>query len=217
MQTEYVTEKGHRLSLGRIDRRLIDRLRIEREPPQPPTRAVEVWGGIEEEIPVLDDPGYQAQRMQYHLWLAKQQASVIAEAVTILDEDKVDWTELTELADLGLVIPSPGVGFLTYLLSERDRANVVDLVLYQSTVTDRGIAEAETAFEVTWHRLPVRAWRVPGTPGRVGSLFGDRQAAQFGGYNWSAFCELTGPEQSAVVAFYKISRRLEWLMFNPKM
>lgn len=205
------------MSLGRIDRRLIDRLKTEREPPQPPTRMVEVWGGIKEEIPVFDDPDYQSKRMQYHLWLAKQRAGVIAEAVTVLDEDEVDWTELTELADLGLVIPSPSVGFLTYLLSEQDRANVVELVLYQSTVTERGITEAEAAFNVTWQELPVKAWRIPGTPGRVGSLFGDRQAALFGGYNWSAFCELAGLEQSAIVAFYKISRRLEWLMFNPKM
>jgi len=197
--------------LGRIDRRLIDRLKIKRESPRPPTRTVEVWGGIEEEIPVLNDPTYQAERMQYHLWLSKQQASVIASAITILDEDEVDWKELTELADLGLVIPSPGVGFLTYLLSEQDRANVVELVLYQSTVTARGIEEAEKAYGVIWQERPIAAWRVPGAPTEFSREFEARRVARAYGYNWPGFCRLTGPEQSAEVAHFRLSNKLAWL------
>jgi len=140
-----------------VDRRLIDRLRLGREEPKPPVRVVEAWGDIEEEIPVLDDPGYQAEMMTYHLWLAKEQAAVIAGAVEPLDE--VDWVELFELGGLGLEFANANMGLLCYLLSDQDRANVVALVLYHSTVTARGVTEAERAYGVKWMNKPVTAWR----------------------------------------------------------
>jgi hypothetical protein len=194
-----------------VDRRLIDRLRLNREEPKPPVRIVEAWGDIEEEIPILDDPDYQAEMMTYHLWLAKEQATVIAGAVEPLDEGKIDWTELFELGNLGLEIPDPKVGLLCYLLSDHDRANVVALVLYHSTVTARGVAEAERAFGVKWLHKPVVAWRVPSVPAELSLEFEARRVARLYGYSWPQFCELTGPEQSAVVCHHRISNKLAWL------
>jgi hypothetical protein len=181
-----------------VDRRLIDRLRLGREEPKPPVRVVEAWGDIEEEIPVLDDPGYQAEMMTYHLWLAKEQAAVIAGAIEPLGE--IDWTELFELG-----------GLLCYLLSDQDRANVVALVLYHSTVTARGVTEAERAYGVKWMNKPVTAWRVPSAPAELSLEFEARRVARLYGYSWPQFCELTGPEQSAVVCHYRISNKLSWL------
>jgi len=96
--------------------------------------------------------------------------------------------------------------------SDDDLAAVVELVMYQSTVTERGIAEAAQAFNVTWMEKPVLQWGISGSYGRHGAPFEARKAAQFSQYNWHDFCTLPGPEQSAIVAFYRLSTRLEWLM-----
>ena len=205
-----MTEQGYKLRLGQVDRRLIDRLKLGREEPKPPVRTVMAWGEIEEEIQILDDPGYQSEMMTYHLWLAKEQAVVISTAITLLDEE-IDWTELFELQDLGLEFVDANVGFLCYLLTDYDRANVVALVLYHSTVTARGIAEAEQAYGVTWLHKPVAAWRVPGIPAELSFEFEARRVAKAAGYNWPSFCELSGPEQSAEVCHYRISNKLAWL------
>lgn len=212
MQMEYTTLEGYHLLLGGIDRRRLDRIRLKRGEPIPPTRTVTAWGEIEEEIPIYDDPAYQSEQVEYHLWLAGEEAAVMVDAITILNEDAIRWTELSELAELRLVIPSEKIGFLLYLVSEHDRSNIVEQILYNSTVTIKGIAEAEQAYDITWYGQNVYAWRVPGTPGRVGDLFEARQAAQFSHLSWDEFCDLPGPEQSAVWAFHRLSRRLEWLL-----
>ena len=169
------------------------------------------WGDVEEEIPILDDPAYRAEMMRYHLWLAKEQAAVISTAVEPLDEGRIDWTELFELESLGLEIVDAHTGFLCYLLSDQDRATVTEQVLYQSTVTARGIAEAERAYAVKWLHKPVVAWRVPSVPAELSLEFEARQVARLYGYSWPQFCELTGPEQSAVVCHYRLSNKLAWL------
>lgn len=211
MQIEYTTLEGYRLQLGSVDRRRLDRIRLKRGEPDPPTRTVEIWGG-EEEVPIYDDAGYQGDRVEYHLWLASEEAGVMADAITILNEDTIDWSELGELDGLGLVIPNEKVGFLLYLVNDNDKSNVIEQILYNSTVTVRGIAEAERTYAITWYDQSVYAWRIPGTPGRVGDLFEARQAAQFSHLSWGEFCDLSGPEQSAVWAFHRLSRRLEWLL-----
>ena len=98
------------------------------------------------------------------------------------------------------------------LADDEDLANVVELVFYNSTVTARGIEEATQAFGVTWMGQPVTAWHVPRVPGRYNQQFEDRKVAQHNHYTWREFCALPGPEQSAEVAFYRLSLRLDWLM-----
>jgi len=198
--------------LGSVDRRLIDRLRLGHEEPSPPTRTVMAWGDVEEEIPIYDDPTYQAQMIEYHLWLAEEEIGILIDAVTILDADAIDWSELGELGELGLVIPNEKIGLLLYLINDSDKAGIIEQIFYHSTVTTRGIAEAERAYNITWYDQSVYAWRIPGTPGRVGDLFEARQAARFSHLSWDEFCDLSGPEQSAVWVFRRLSRRLEWLL-----
>ena len=211
MQAKYLTEQGYKLQLGSVDRRQIDRLKLGREEPTPPVRIVMAWGDIEEEIPILDDPVYQSAMMQYHLWLAKEQAVVIADVVKPFDNGAIDWQELFELKELGLEFVDANVGLLCYLLSDQDRANVVALVLYHSTVTVRGISEAEQAYGVKWLDKPVAAWRVPSIPAEISLEFEARRVAKASGYSWPEFCQLTGPEQSAEVCHYRISNKLAWL------
>jgi len=210
---EYVTSRGLRLEVGRVPRERIDAFNIEHPPPEPPTREVETFGGIMEDVPVLDDPGYMRAMYDYYIDAGRAQIELVADAVEVSDLERYQ-SELQELRTIGIVDgDEDGKAALLYhvLLNDAELADVVELVLYQSTVTQRGIREAEEAFSVTWAGKPVTAWRVPGTPGRVGRLFEDRQAARLNGYTWRDFRRLPGPEQSACVALIRIGNRLEWL------
>jgi len=97
-------------------------------------------------------------------------------------------------------------------LSHDDLVFLVDEVFYRSTVTARGIDEAEKRFGVVYMEQPVMAWKVPGSAAVRNQVFADWQAARFCGYDWQRFCELSGPAQSECVAFHMISNRLDWLM-----
>lgn len=208
-QTNYRTEQGWELQLGSVDRRRLDRISLKREPPKPPVRIVEAWGDIEEEIPIFDDPAYQAQMTRYHLWLAKEQSTVLSQAIVIRGE--VGWSELDELAQIGIEAANRRAGLLCYLLSDDDQANVTAQILYQSTVTERGIHEAATAYAVEWLGKAVVAWRVPTIPARLSREFEARRVATAHHYTWPEFCTLTGPEQSATVCHYRLSNKLAWL------
>lgn len=206
--TTYTTKSGVVLQIGRVARERIDRLATKHVLPEPPTRMVEVFGGIEEEIPILDDPDYLAAMQEYHLLLGQEQVALLADAVTFAELDELD-----ELRALGLI--EDDADLLQYVLAdEAELAEVIGEVLYESTVTERGIAEANAAFAVTWHERPVEAWHVPGTPGRYSAMYEARMAAQDSSYHWREFCAMGGSEQSTVVAFFRLKGRLEWLQMQ---
>jgi hypothetical protein len=209
---EYATTAGMRLEVGRIPRQKIDNFIGGRPLPEPPTRTTEVFGGDTEEVPILDDPGYRRALLDYYITFGHDQVDLIADAVQIIGD--VPLAELEELRELGLAEGDGHADLLRHVVlgSDDDLAAVVELVMYQSTVTERGIAEAAQAFNVTWMEKPVLQWGIPGSYGRHGAPFEARKAAQFSRYNWHDFCALSGPEQSAIVAFYRLSTRLEWLM-----
>lgn len=209
---EYVTRAGLRLEVGRIPRQDIDRFIAARPLPEPPTQTVKVFGDAEEDVPVLDDPGYQRELMHYYVQFGHDQVDLIAGAVQIADEEPL--AELEELRELGLAEGDGHADLLRHIVlgNDNDLGAVVGLVMYQSTVTERGITEAARAFNVTFAGQDVMSWGVPGSQGRYGALFEARKAARFSGYSWGEFAGLAGPEQSAAVAFYRLNARLEWLM-----
>lgn len=210
--SEYVTKSGVRLEVGRIPRQEIDAFTVAHPSPEPPTRRAVAFGDVEEDVPVWDAPEYQAKLFDYYVSLAHDQMALVAGAVEILDTPDLS-SELAELREIGLAQGDGHADLLRYVIlgNDEDAAAVTGLVMYHSTVTERGIKEAKKAFCVTWAGQPVETWRVPGTPGRYGSLFEARLAAKFSTYSWPVFCELSGPEQSAEVAFYRLSSRLDWL------
>ena len=210
--TEYVTKAGTHLEVGRIPREKIDNFITGRPLPEPPMRKVEVFGGEMEDVPILDDADYQAALSNYYIELGCDKANLITSAVKILDD--TDFTiDLEELRNLGLAQGDGHADLLRYIVlgNVEDLERVVELVFYNSTVTDRGILEAAQSFGVTWLRQPVMA-HIP-SKGEAMALrvFGDRQAAQWAHYNWEEFSELSGPKQSAVVAFYRLNMRLNQL------
>ena len=210
---DYKTRGGHLvISVGRVPRQRIDRFAVELPAPEPPTKAVEVWGEIQEEVPDYGDPGYQAALGRYWFELGKRHVDLIAPAVTL--PPSADFGELTELREIGLGVNDAGsvADFLRYVISDADLQAVVGLVLYQSTVTDRGLAEASARYNVTWDGRRLSALTTLGkSPGFYGPEFEARRAAQFVHREWEAFCELSGQEQSDIVAFYRLNASLAWL------
>ena len=207
-----------RLEVGNLPRQIIDKFLVTRLPPEPPTREAGAFGGIVEEIPVLDDPAYLAQLQTYYTRLGDEQIDLVAEAVEIIDmpEREAALVEMEDLRSLNLAEGDNHATWLRHIIlaDDEDLASVIELVFYNSTVTVRGISEAGRAFNVTWMGQPVTAWHVPRVPGRYSQQFEDRKVARYSGYKWQEFSTLPGPEQSAEVAFYRLSMRLEWLMMQ---
>lgn len=208
----YTTKNGVRLEIGRIPRQAIDRFVVAHPMPEPPMRKQAAFGGIEEDVPILDDPGFQRAMMDYYVEMGHDQVDLIAEAVEIVGDIEMLLVEAGELREAGIVEDEADLLRYIVLGNTNDLAAVVGEVFYQSTVTERGIDEAKETFGVTWAGQGVETWHVAGTPGRYKQMFQDRLAAKFDGYNWTEFCELSGPQQSGVVAFYRLNNRLEALM-----
>lgn len=207
----YRTRGGFDLEIGRLERQRIDRFILTNPPPEPPTVTLEAWGGIEEEVPDKDDPGYRKALNDWYCQFALEEAELVAKVVEITS-GPVD-EEREALESIGFDV-SPGA-FLGHILSDpADMSEVVELCFYQSTVTERGIKEAAIAFDVTWAGKPVLDYVLPSAPGSQGFIFEAQMAAWKSGYKWGEFCDLPGPEQSRVVAFHRIRRRFEWLRQN---
>lgn len=207
--SELTTSTGYRLTVGRIPRERIDAFLRARPEPEPPVRQVEAFGGVVEEVPVLDDPAYVAALQAHRLELGMAQLELIVDAVEI---EGTGWEhELSELYALSLAGDDPKADVLRYIVlgNDEDFARVVEEVLYNSTVTMRGLEEAAARFNVTWMGQRVPVVSPPGGQGQAASAFGDRQAAKFSLLTWGEFCALPGPEQSAAVAFYRLSTGLE--------
>lgn len=214
MVGEFVTENGVRLRVGRISRHIIDEFAAKNPQPEPPQMTVTIWPDIEEEVPNYDDPAYIAEYQSWQIDFGYSLFDLIVDAVEIVDSAEMSAvTEIEELKSSGLSGGDDKSALLFYVIlaDAEEMGNVVDLVLYNSTVTARGLMEAAEMYDVTWHgnRVPIAA--SPGGVGKASSIFCDRQAATAEGYKWREFCELPGPEQSAVVAFHRLNTRLNSL------
>ncbi|MBU1743223.1 MAG: hypothetical protein KKC37_16940, partial [Proteobacteria bacterium] len=106
--------------------------------------------------------------------------------------------------------------FLGYCLDDVDRAAIVDEILYQSTVTNRGIDEAVRRFAYEWRDKPLSTWSIPTSHGKRGKLAAEWNAAFRSGLTWAQFCGMPGSEQSAVVAFWALEDKLVYLLTQSK-
>jgi len=203
---DYTTSNGYELKLGRIPRVAIDAFVAQHPMPEPPMRAVPVFGGIEEDIPDTDNPEYQTAVGKWLVAFGNEQIGLILPAIEF--EPDSEFLDLQEIAGF-----TTEAGIRAHVLEDPvDFAEVINCVFYNSTVTPVGISEAEKAFDVTWFDRDISLVTLPPSPAKYGLLFESREAARFAFYNWDEFCELPGPEQSAIVAHYRLERRLQWLM-----
>lgn len=208
-----VTAANVTLDVGRIERRVVDQYIAQNPPPDPPQIEVSVLGGVTELVDDLDNPAFRSRLAAYNLRMARDEFQMIAAAVTVISP--ANWEEapdVMELADLGLVIRNI-TDYLRYIaLSEpEDLTHVIEEVLYQSTVTPRGIAEAERTFSIIYRGTELSHYPNPPGDMRISALYQARLAATEQHYRWEQFCALSGPEQSAIVAQYQCSMKLQWL------
>lgn len=209
----YETSTGVVLGLSRIPRQHIDNYVALNPAPEPPLVEVQVFGGVPEKIEDENDATYRAQLAAYNLRMGHAEFDLIAQALEILHPE--DWRSderTAELTSLGIYIPTQ-TEYLRYVaLSEsEDLKAVMEHVLYLSTVTQRGIEEAEQTFGVEWMGVSLEQHPNPRGNLRLSALFQARLAATDLGYTWEKFCELTGPEQSAAVAQYLCTLKVQWL------
>jgi hypothetical protein len=209
----YTTRDGVAIEVGRVDRRCLDAIALPE--PVPPTRKVETWGGEFEDVPVFDDPAYKAALLEYQLKLCREQTTVIAGGIAIenIEEARAAVVAIQEIFGAQ---PDIKTAYLRYCANDYDRAFIVGLVLYQSTVTNRGIAEACTRFAYKWHEKPLEAWGVPKSYGERGKLAVEWRAANRSGLTWEQFCALSGQEQSAHVAFWMLEDKLSYLVSSQR-
>lgn len=195
---------GMQLEIERIPRQTIDDFAISNPKPIPPLRKADVWGDPDAQIPDTKNPDYVRELAQYYIEIACDSVELIADAVMFKNQSVID-----EMKSAKLVKTETGiVELIRFGLEEQDQVAIVDCVMWQSTVTERGIERAAQAFNVTWNdRLVTGAVR----KGEVlqSGLFEDRTAAQWAHYKWHEFCALWGYEQSEVVAHRRIMATLE--------
>jgi|OM-RGC.v1.014789237 hypothetical protein len=207
--TRYVTATGYELEIGRLGREEIDGFLARDPPPEPPEREVEVFGGDVELVPDRKDPDYQAALADWQRRVFVDETALIAGAVRVGAAPEGDVEALVEA--LGFEPDEVDVLRFAALTDEGDRERVVDEVMYLSTVTPRGIAEAAERFGVEWAGKPVLEYRLGGSPAEYTQRFEDWMAATEARMSWSEFCALSGPKQSEVVAFWRLRMRLDYL------
>lgn len=213
----YRTATGYMLEVGRVDRRRLDRFVAENPAPEPPVRQVTAFGGVVEEVPVLDDPSYQLELYRYYVKAGHAEREILAEAITVDREDDA-MRDLGDLHEIGLAPDITRAAMLEYvvLVNDDDMARVIDEIIYQSTVTERGIQEAAEAYGAMWGTHPVLAYKPKPSRGSYRPLFEHRRAAIASGYKWDEFCALSGAEQSEVVAYYRIDTYLTALQMDER-
>lgn len=211
----YTTHNGVRLEITSIPRKDIDNFFQSHPYPEPPKREAIVIGGLKELVDDYDSPEYNKAVFAYNLKVAKEQMSLLVDGIKILD----NWQEMPgflELVQAGIA-KHKRQDFLTfYALNDNDISNVIDEIMYLSTVTERGIQEASKMFNVKWYSDDVMAWGVRNTPASFSSLFEQREAANYEHISWQEFTTLSGKEQSAIVAHRRLKMRLESLLANER-
>ena len=209
----YQTTTGAVLELSRLPRQAIDAYLTSHPGPEPPRVAVPIFGGATEWLEDVDDPRYREQLAAHHLRLAQDEFELVAQAVTLIEPQP--WQHAPEVAEwraLGVELLT-SVDYLRYVALgyATDMAQVAAELLYLSTVTRRGIEEAEAAFGIQYRGIALSQHPNPQGQVNITPLFQARLAATALGYTWEEFCMLDGPAQSAAVAQYLCTEKLRWL------
>jgi hypothetical protein len=167
---------------------------------------------VVEEIPDYKNAEYQQALYNWRVQIWREQLRAIAAAITFsLTSEARQKLEALQAIGMGT---GTDADFLRFCVCEADQAAIVEAVYYQSTVTQRGIAEAEERLNYTWRDKPLSIWTVGYTYGKRGALAVDMRAAFRSGLTWQQFCALSGQEQSLLVAFWSLEERLNWLSSN---
>lgn len=188
-----------------LPRERLDELRILFPEPEPPTREVEAFGEPER-VYDLTAPEYQLAYMQYGVQIQHALLALLEDYGNLRITAHTIHDDHDEIVALGLHPMLVALG--------GDYAEFMDDVYYRSTVTARGMEEAAHVFGVTWLGQPVSMFGGNArakSPLGFSQVFFDRMAAHTCGYNWTEFCLLTGPAQSACVVFHYYYLKIQHL------
>jgi len=209
--------RGTELEIGRIPRQQIDKFIACNPQPEPPERlaselGIDVWGEPDAVVIDRNDTEYQSRFQMWQVAFGEALLEFIAEAVQIpagvMEKARTELAELNELA----ICEFGAASILRYVLCDsEDLANVVSLALYESTVTARGLQEAQELYNVRWNGRQLSVISKSDDNATASGTFSDRISAQWAHYAWTEFCKLPGPEQSAIVALHRLQNRLEYL------
>jgi len=222
LSTDYEIQHGHWagtvLRVGCIPRQHIDQFIARHPEPEPPTRTaaelgIEVFGDVDERIPDHGNAEYLAAKAAWGEEFGTAMMSILAGAITIAEDTQAAaLLELEEMRALSLIEgdgAKPSLLLYTLLTDPRDLGAVVDQIFYNSTVTLRGLVEAAQAYGIRWRGSKVPVVTPPRGPAKANGIYSDRQAAQWAHYRWHDFCELSGSEQSAIVALHRYTIKLD--------
>lgn len=199
------------MELSRLPRLVIDDFSNDNQPPEPPKRKVQVFGGVEEEIDDLKDDRYLKAMQAYYLMMGDKMIDVIAPAVEIIDP--VESRTIQELEELGINAHTVAAQLrFLYLDDDDDFGRVTGLVWYLSTVTPRGLVEASNRFNVRWQGKQLSPFSGGFAGLKASAEFNQRRAALRQGYDWHRFCELTGPEQCRIVVMDGLENKIQKIM-----
>ena len=210
----YKTHNSIELLLSRVNRRELDDVFVKFPQPLPPVKQRVIWGGIKEEYFDYKDGDYITAYNAWLIQISDVQLQVISEGITLLI-DPLNHELYKEIKKTLHLTGNDKLNFLRYAaLNKKDFIEVTAIILYLSTVTQKGIDEAQGIFGVEWNKQPIDTWAVKKSRTRYSALFEHREAARFAFMNWDKFCKLSGQEQSMVVAHYRLHGRIEWLEAN---
>ncbi len=191
--------------IGRVARHKLDHLFIKPKP-LPPTRKVTIWGGVEEDEFVYDDPTYVDAIGKYRRSIYAEEQQLFNSAIMF------DYAKALTVVDLELLALTDNM--LVSLLSKDDINILYDEVMYNSTVTDRGLGNAFNMFNVRRYGEPIKQIKLPNNPVEYSIQFRDMSVAKELGYTWKEFSELSGQEQSDLVMYSTLSSLLTYLEAN---
>lgn len=189
-------------NITRISRSKLDRIFINKRP-TPPTTTVVVFGDYEEESYLYTDPSYLEELRAYNSRVYSTEKSLFLNAISY-DED-----ELLKIVDDELYALTGNL--LLSALTDKQVYKLFDEVVYISTVTRRGINEAYNILNVTKYEDDITKIVLPVTNIKYSQVYRDMLVAKEANISWKDFCELSGFEQSMLVAFHNLQNILKYL------
>lgn len=211
MITSYKTKNGVTLILGQVDRQDVLRLLSENKPPKPPTRKAIIFGGGTEDVEILDDPDYLKAKARYDAEIYQKQFDIIYKGIEYDYSMHNDDIEALYHVGVPRGVRESDILHYVVLTNTKDANYVCNAVIYNSVVTQQAINEAYNELSVKWLNSYVQSMNMQMSPASTSMEFECMRAARYCYVPWDRFCKMTGPEQSKIVAYYRLDNKLEWL------
>lgn len=207
----YTTGNGIKLELRKVHRSILDRFSLAYPLPEPVLKTTTIWGGVEQSVIDYNDRGYLEAMMIRNTAMIIGEFKLFSGYMSVIGDWECD-ASFKELCECGVCECSER-DYISFVALDGHRYNeVAQEIMYISTVTDKGIRKAMELFSITWRGAPLENWGLPDSHARYGNrVVEDRSAAVYANMSWPEFCDMSGQEQSDVVAHYRAMNTLAYL------